>query len=346
MGFLQDFNVAINKVNTEIADDKHMKDPNFYNFIRNSIEIICNKTSYLDESPDQEQAIIHEDLLFETVLNFFKSIDKEFYDKAARILNNTYPYTKTYIYDFHTDDPKEFSHYCIRYTNNKAEVFLPLGYKLSKENLNEIRNKYGEDFYTIDDLYSVVHEISHLFDIKPENFSDEPSLTRDILTEITPGIFENFLNEYLLSNKIFSNRVITNKKNSINNKLVTHANLTRLKLKFAKIKREKGEITEEDITDIMINEKISSNTYKELLRLIAYSNTNITESKRYAFCGLYAPLFHKKCQITPNKRVEMLKNYISNMENDLSFFDILKELDLEYDSEQLKKEDGEEKFAR
>ena len=44
-------------------------------------------------------------------------------------------------------------------------MFLPLRYKLSENEAKEIDLKYGEDFCTIDDLYSVTHEISHLFDI-------------------------------------------------------------------------------------------------------------------------------------------------------------------------------------
>jgi len=239
MKFLQDLNQSIDNVIRELENDKDMQNLDYYNFIKNSMDVICKKNSLCVENPNQEIPIIHEDKMFDIILSFFQSIDEDFYDKVNKILNNNYPNTKTYIYDFHSDDPKGTTQYSILYFDGKAEVFFPLGYRVTKEKLQEIRNTYGEDFYTLDDLYSITHELAHLLDINPENFTKEPGPTREILAEVTPGIFENLLTSYLLKNGFFDRDSILNKQNNINNKLLTHAHLTRLKLLLADIKKTK-----------------------------------------------------------------------------------------------------------
>jgi len=167
--FLNNFNKVIDNISEEIEKDKYMKNSHFYSFIKNAMDVICQKMSYQTENTNRQITVIQEDKMFEVILDFFKSINIEFYNKALEILKNKYPNTRTYIYDFHRDDPNHLTHYCIHYEKGKAEIFLPLRYRLSENQSKEIDLKYGENFYTIDDLYSITHEISHLFDIKPEN---------------------------------------------------------------------------------------------------------------------------------------------------------------------------------
>lgn len=321
MKFLEDLNSSIDNVIREIENDNYMQNSDYIHFIKNAMNTICNKVSYCVESPNQEIPIIHEDKMFEIILSFFRSIDNDFYDKANKILNNKYPNTKTYIYDFHKDDPKELTQYSIHYFDGKAEIFFPLGYKMSKEKLQAIRTEYGEDFYTLDDLYSITHELSHLFDINPEEFTTEPSSTREMLAEVTPGVFENLLTDFLLKNGFFDKDAITNKKSSINNKLLTHAHLTRLKLLLAEIKKNKGLISKDDILKIMKNELIDPEHFKDLMYLIAYSDTNITTGKRYAISRMCSPIIYEKCKSNSN----LLKKYLTACAENLPFTDILKE---------------------
>jgi len=319
--FLNNFNKVIDNISEEIEKDKYMKNSHFYSFIKNAMDVICQKMSYQTENTNRQITVIQEDKMFEVILDFFKSINIEFYNKALEILKNKYPNTKTYIYDFHRDDPNHLTHYCIHYEKGKAEIFLPLRYRLSENQSKEIDLKYGENFYTIDDLYSITHEISHLFDIKPENYTNDPSETRDVLTEITPGIFELLLSDYLLKNKIFEEKVISEKKLSINNRLLTHANLCRIKLKFLELKRKKGKITQEDI-ELMIEDDILDNDeFVNILNLIVCSDVKVVENKRYAFCGMCSPIIFQRCKM--HSEQNLLKKYLDECAQNVPFTDIL-----------------------
>lgn len=348
MNFLQDFNTAINNVNKEIENDKYMQDANFCQFIKDSMDMICTRTSYINEVPIKQLSVIQEDKMFETISDFFKSIDNEFYDKSSKILDNKYPNTKVYIYDFHKDDPNNLTHYYVHYSSQKTKVFLPLRYSLTQEDANKIDYEYGEDFCTIDDLYSIVHEISHLFDINPEDFADTPTLTRDILTEVTPGIFENFLSSYLLKNGIFNPDSIINKKARTNNKLVTHANVARIKLLFSQIQKSKGTITEIDIKDVSKTENLNNTEFKNILYLITYSNISIIENKRYALCAMYSPMIFEKCRTHSGKTVELLKKYLNETSDNLPFADILKGvgIDIKQDINKYKCEEKDNQIDR
>lgn len=330
MKFLRDLNFAIDNVIREIKNDKNMQNSAYLHFIRNSMDIICNKVSYCVENTNREIPIIHEDKIFEIILSFFQSIDNDFYDKIDKILHNKYPNTKTYIYDFHNDDPKELTQYSIHYFDGKAEIFFPLGYKMSKEKLQDIRAKYGKDFYTLDDLYSIVHELSHLLDINPEKFTREPCSTRDMLAEVTPGVFENLLTDFLLKNEFFDKDSIIDKQNSTNNKLLTHAHLTRLKLLLAEIKKNKGIISKEDIINIMESESVDNNRFQELVYLIAYSDTNITTGKRYAFSRFCSSIIYEKCKSSSNGNIYLLKKYLNDNSENIPYTDILKSFGIDF----------------
>ena len=331
ISFLISFNNAINKTFQEIKNDKNMNNPQFYSMIIDLMNIICKKNTYQSENENKQITVIQEDRMFETILDFFNSIDVELYNKANEILNNTYPNTKTYIYDFHKNDPNHLSFYSIFYGEKQAKVYLPLRYSINEETSMKIDKKYGEDFYTIDDLYSVTHEIAHLLDINPENFEKSPSKTRDILTEVTPGIFELYLSDYLLKNEIFDVNVINNKKSYNNNKLLTHANMCRIKLNFLELKRKKGEITEEDIKLMMKKDVLNQDEFIKIINLIVKSSVSITENKRYAFCLMYAPIIFQKSKNVSDHTP--LKKYLNECSKNLPFTDILDDFGIHFKKE-------------
>ena len=319
--FLKSFNKSIDNVSEEIKKDKYMKNPHFYSFIKSSMYMICRRMSYQDETSNKQIAVIQEDKMFEAILDFFKSIDIEFYNKALEILKNKYPNTKTYIYDFHKEDPNHLTYYSIQYEKGMVRIFLPLRHKLSEDEAKEIDLKFGEDFYTIDDLYSITHEISHLFDITPESYTNYPSQTRDVLTEVTPGIFELLLSEYLLKKGLFDENIIKWKKSSINNRLLSHANLCRIKLEFLELKRKKGEITQEDIELMMENDLLTNDEFVNILNLIVCSEVKVFENKRYAFCCMCAPIIFQKCK--KDKDQNSLKKYLHECSQNIPFTDVL-----------------------
>ena len=319
--FIRDLNQVIDEVLEQIEDDQYMSNPQFYNFIVNLINDICKKMSYRKESPEKQMVVIQEDRMFEIALDFFKSIDIELYNKADAIFNDRYSNTKTYIFDSHKDDPDHMLFYFTMYQEGAAKVYLPLGYGLSKEERERIILEYGEDYYTLDDLYSIVHEASHLFDIKPEDYRIKPLKTRDVLTEVTPYIFEAMLTEYLLKEGSFNESAIREKENDINNKLLTHAHIGRIKLKFLELKRKKGEITEEDISSMMGQDMLSEEEFVNVINLVVNSGVSLIENRRYAFAGMYAPIIHQKCKTSPNKM--LLQKYLDECSQNIPYTDIL-----------------------
>lgn len=319
--FLQDFNKAIDNVLKEVSQDKYMSNLQSYDFTINSVNMICRRMSYQNESFDTQISVMHEDKIFELMLDFFKSIDIELYNKARAIIENRYPNTKTYIYDFHKADPNHSTFYSVQYEDGKARLFLPLGYSLSKSELESIHHEHGDDFYTLDDLYSIVHEISHLLDINPEKYTKEPLRTRDILTEITPNVFELMLSEYLLSKGIFEESVIKDKKVKKNNSLFTHANLCRIKLGFLELKKKKGEIAQEDIEAMMKEDILGENEFINIINLIVNSGVSVIENRRYAFAGMYAPIIFQKCKASSNQG--LLQKYLYECSENIPFTDIL-----------------------
>ena len=136
--FLQNFNKKIDSVSEEIKGNERMSNSQFYNLVVNSLNEICRKMSYQNEAPEKQIAVVQEDRMFEIILNFFKSIDIELYNKAEAIIKNKYPNTKTYIYDYHKEDTNNTTCYGVQYEEGKAKVFLPLGYKQSKEEIKKI----------------------------------------------------------------------------------------------------------------------------------------------------------------------------------------------------------------
>jgi len=341
MSFLQDFNNAIDNVIFETKNDKYLQNQNFYNFIRDSMEMICNKVCYYDENPNLEIPVIHEDELFETILDFFKSIDIDFYDKTYNILNNKYPNIEAYIYDFHKIEVPSYipNYYHVDFSEVITKVYLPLGYELTKEKAEEIEHKYGKDFYTIDDLYSITHEIAHFLDKKTNKITGKITSTADILAETTPIIFENLLTDYLLKKETFNKNSIINKKNKQNNLFMNHAHLTRLMLLFSEIKKSNGIITKNDIEHIMKNEKISKTRFNYLIKIIPYSDTCVTTGKRYAFSAFYCPIIAEKIRISNSSN--LLKKYLHEVSENVPFTDILKSfgIDIKKDIKKFKEED-------
>ncbi len=337
--FLQEFNEAISRDSEEIKKDKYMCNDQFYNYIMGVVTDICKEMSYEEVQSGKQLPVIHIDEMFDLALDFFKSVDVELYNKANAIVNGEYPNTKTYIYDFHKDDPEHTTHYGIMYEDGKARVFLPLGKKISETERNRIIQEHGEDYYTIDDLYSTVHEVSHLFDIDPEKYTKSPSKTRDVLAETTPHIFENLLSEYLLKKGIFNEDVIKEKSASISNLLTTHANVFRIRAIFIELKRRKGEITDEDIQSMMKNDMLGEDEFFNIINLIAHSDVSMAENKRYAFAAKYAPLIIQKSKEFPDKK--LLQKYLYECSQNVSVADILSVFDIGFKDDDGFKDDGD-----
>lgn len=319
--FIQNLNQVIDGVIEQIENDQYMSNPQFYNFSANLINEICQKMPYKKVELKSQMVIIQEDRIFEIALDFFKSIDVELYNKAYAIFNKKYPNTKTYIFDSHKEDPDHTLFYHTMYQEGMARVYLPLGYGISKEDRERIIQEHGEDYYTLDDLYSIVHETSHLFDIKPEDYRIELLKTRDVLTEVTPYIFEEMLTDYLLKEGIFDKSAVIEEQNDRSNRLLMHAHIGRIKLKFLELKRKNGKITEEDIISMMKQDMLGEEEFVNILNLVINSGVSLIENRRYASARMFAPIIHQKCKENPSKM--LLQKYLDECSQNIPYTDIL-----------------------
>ena len=235
-------------------------------------------------------------------LDFFKSIDKEFYQKARKVILNVDERTNLEIVNANNENRKNRGH--VRTFKGKSEVYVPTQIELSKN----IALK--DDMCTLEDLYTLVHEIAHLLDLnykdsipteedilskKSEKFNYKNSFTRELFAESTAISFETLLMEYLMRETDYPNLLISQSYvRRVNDFYDMTASLYG-RLQLIKIQEKKNYIDNNDLVNIAQKYNISSNYLKFILRkIISDSNVSLTYRNRYVFAGAISPTIVKK----------------------------------------------------
>lgn len=162
--------------------------------------------------------------VFAITLDFFKSIDIDFYNQTAKKilqLNKTdilKIYNLNTVKDFNEIDEhglkKYYDSFCIVPNQTRISTYIPIQTSKQEENVD-----ISKLYFSLDNLFGFVHEISH-------NFNNAFSLTFDnskiptptsvqsrnnvLLCETTAITFERLLADYLLKNSNFSSDSIKN----------------------------------------------------------------------------------------------------------------------------------------
>lgn len=324
--FLNKLNIAIDKVIRE-KESINLD----YDLIEKALGIMLRNVRSVDTGKISIVTPIKKEEMLKIVLDFFKSIDSEIYKKAIDTILQQTENIKMNIYnlhevkDFTKKDDNGFPVYSsgaeVEYTNGFAAVHIPI-----KRELDSKEEKIlGKEECTLEDLYTIVHEISHLFDLdldfgKPDRDElqgkkgkQKRRITRELLGEATAISFEGMLTEYLLEKGIYSKEAIQEMSNLTLNSLLQDARLVYAKLLLAREKIKNGEIKLEFVEKFMRDNNFSI----QYIRMMAYNiindPRNMLYEKRYALGGLIAPTIIKKYR---EEGAETLKRYLEEAKNE------------------------------
>lgn len=324
--FLRELNIAIDKV---IQEKKSMDLD--YDLMEKALGVMIRNNRSVDEGPISIVTPVKKEDMLKVTLDFFKSIDPEFHKKAVDIILQQSENIKMNIYNIHEikDFSKEDDLGLLQYTrsgsvdsrNGFAAVHIPTKRELDSEE-EKLLNK---DECTLEDLYTIVHEIAHLFDLdleigKPgiEELEGKVEkrktrITRELLGEATAIAFEGMLSEYLLKNGIYSRDAIQETSNLNMNSFLQDARLVYAKLLLAREKSKNGEITLEFVENFMRDNGFSVQYIRKMAGDIIRDPRDMLYEKRYALGGLIAPTIIKKYR---EEGADTLKKYLQEAKNE------------------------------
>ena len=245
-----------------------------YNLLYRISKIMSTELKIKDRHINEITKPISEKQTKEVTLQFFKELDQELYENAKKIIdgnsdisfnmymldgNEDFSKTKSDGMPVHTKIP------CVFSRNGKSAVYMP--YK-----------------GTIEDIYLLVHELSHTFDIGKNNNS-----TRNMLGEVTPACFETMLNQYLIEKGIATKEDTTNREMGRIVHYYDDAVETFAKLELIKIKEQQENITHKNLIEIQKKYGITNRQLSYVLRRLANSGSNVDYKARYMNALLIYP---------------------------------------------------------
>lgn len=318
--FLNKLNTAIDKV----IEEKDAMDLD-YDFIEKSLGAMIRNVKNIEVGKITVLTPIAKEEMLKVTLDFFESIDPELHKKAVDTILQQTENIKMRIYNIHKikDFKKRDENGVLEYTE-KGSVYSSNGYATvhvpTKRELEpEEENILDKNSCTLEDLYAMVHEISHLFDLdlelgKPdkEELSGgrdkrKTRITRELLGEATAISFEGMLSEYLLKNEIYSKGAIQEIANLSMNSYLNDARLVYAKLLLAREKERNGEIKAEYVEKFMRDNGFTTQYIRRMASNIINDPRDMLFEKRYAFGGLIAPTIIKKYK---EEGEEPLKRYL------------------------------------
>lgn len=300
---LQKLNSKIDEVITE-KNSMHIN----YDLLEQVLDSILKHSRYRKHTSIPTVVQIKKEEMLGITLDFFKSIDEKLYEEAVNTIIKKHNNIKVNIYNVH--DIKNFNQEnefgmldyekggSVQTLRGKATVRVPTKTELSTEESKLI----DKDTCTLEDLYTLVHEISHLFDLNmSQNNKDiikgkrkKGSVTRELLCESTTIAFEGMLTEYLLKNTNYPKQKIQDIMKIRSNSSFLDARNTYAKLILAKEKSKNGEITKEYIEDFVRKNNFSPRFAKNIIQELIRKPTGIHWIKRYALAKLISPTIIRK----------------------------------------------------
>ena len=294
------------KIDEVIAEKNSM--PINYDLLEQVLGTMLKHSRYKEPTSFPTVVQIKKEEMLGLTLDFFKSIDERLYEEAVNTIIKKHNNIKVNIYNIHnikdfnqqnefgmTDYEKGGS---VQSSKGKATVRVPTKTELSAEESDLI----AKDSCTLEDLYTLVHEISHLFDLNMSQNSEdiikekgkERSVTRELLGESTAIAFEAMLTEYLLKNTNYPKQKIQNIMKIRINSSFFDARNAYSKLILAKEKSKNGKITKEYIEDFVRKNNFSPGFAKHIIQDIIRNPKGMQWLKRYALAKLIAPTIIRK----------------------------------------------------
>ena len=249
----------------------------------------------------------------EIALQFFKGLDQELYEKIKGIVegNSRFSFNMYML-----DENEDFS----KTDNDGMPIHSKIPMVLEKNGKTGV---FVPCKGTLEDIYLLVHELSHTFDLPP---NDNP--TRYVLGEITPYCFEAMLSQYLVENGIATEEQVVGIEER---QIIGHYNdgvETFAKFKLMKIKEEKGDITQDDIKQLQKRYGVSHNHIRYILDRMVNSAPFIEVKARYMTAQLIYPHFMEQYGQDPQNAIMTLKEYFEQIKSN-NFIGSLQTLGIE-----------------
>lgn len=343
--FLKQLNQAMDKV---IGEKEELNID--YDLLEQALGYMLKNCTSVKTSPISVITPLEKSEMLGVTLDFFKSIDLSVYRQAIETILQQHENIKMKIYNIHEvkDFNKKDEFNLLEYTSdgsvqsNKGNAVVNVPTKVKVNSKEE--KILDENECTLEDLYTVVHEISHLFDLdlESEKTSNEElkgkrpeskvSNTRELLGEATTIAFEGMLTDYLLKNTDYSKQTIEEISSIRINSFMQDARLVYAKLLLAKEKSKNGEITLQYIEKFMRDNNFSTQYVRRMARNIIDDPRGMNFEKRYALGGLIAPTIIKKYK---EDGPSILKKYLEESKNG-NFKGAMNTLGIQLNSEGLK----------
>ena len=269
--------------------------------------MMTNGLQIKDRHTNQITKPFSEEQTKDVALQFFKGLDQELYERVKDILAgksnfdfNMYQLKEDEDFLKTKDDgmPVHTKTACVMSRNGKSAIYIPCK-------------------GTIEDIYLLVHEISHTFD-----FIENDNPTRNLMGEVTPHCFEVMLNQYLLENGIASRDDAVNREKGTSISHYDDEAETFAKLELMKIKEQQGEIKQENIIKMQRKYGITNGQLGFVLGRLAQSEPNVDYKARYMIAQLVYPHYMEQYKQNPQKAIQRLKEYfeqikVNNLEGSL-----------------------------
>lgn len=342
--FLRELNIAVDKV---IKEKESIKLD--YDLIEKSLGVMLRNVRNLEVNPISALTPIKKEDMIKITLDFFKSIDSEFHKKAINTILQQNENIKMNIYNIHEvkDFSKEDELGLLKYTHNGnvecRSGFARVNVPTRREVYSEEQKILSGDECLLEDLYTIVHETTHLFDLDLEKDRiDRDQLqggegkrkektTRELLGEATTIVFEDLLSEYLLNNTSISKYAIQEMYALRLNSNLQDARMVYSKLLLAKEKGKSGEITSEFVEKLMRDNGFTTQYIRKIANDIIHNPRGMLYQKRYALGALISPTIIKKYK---EEGVGALKEYLEEAKNE-NFEGALKNLGIEINDQGL-----------
>jgi len=302
-----------------------------YDFLEKLSKLVLQKVKLKNSESIIPVVLFSREKSISIVLNFFESLgNKQWYEQAKNIILGQNKDISISI--FREKDVSDFSDknedglYKYSYgsevqqsqnNHNKAIVRISLN-----DEFLDVENCIPKDKFTIEDIYSIVHEMSHTFDLGENEGAVQE---RQLFAEMTSYCFEKMLTEYLVNNNIINEAIREKIEENKMKSNFRHARTVCAKINLIKFKEKEKILTKENIKQMIEKENIKDPLYiQSMLKDLLISVPYIDYDARYPIGMVTAHQYIKMYKKDKKQAIENLSKYCESIKRGDTSDEILK----------------------
>ena len=323
----------LEKLNKQIGELLEIKEHTSinYDFLEQLYGNLLRSKDIITENPKRTIVPIKQTEMIEQVLNFFKSIDDELYEKAKAILEGRDENVEI-IFANASDDRNWYDESNVKMQSGKSVINILTQQELPRG------QRLEADMCTLEDLFGLVHEISHTFDIdytkkQSQEKRSAINFTRRFYGESLPIAFETLLTEYLIEKTDYPINAIEQRYYRRTNDLYDMTSIQYAKLLLAKVQEQEGEITNENMQEFIQKNGLGLNYARYIVSRINDDPQSFMGRNRYPIAGLIGP---KIVNAYKESGSIAIKEYLTAVKDDRQE-DLLKTLGITMDEDGISK---------